>query len=84
MKKNDGGPAFPVVEKLNPGSGFITGYPGLTIRDYFAGQVIGPLFAQPTATLLDTAHAAKIPLTTCAARLAYEIADAMLAERSSK
>ena len=45
---------------------------GMTLRDYFAGQVLANLNLQ--------AHVAK-PAAESMARSAYEIADAMIAER---
>lgn len=68
----DGGAAFPV---LDPNGSFWN--PGMTLRDYFAGQVI--------ARYVQTSE---LPLTQemvdeCAAH-AYSIADAMLAAREAK
>ena len=78
MPRDDGGPAFPVgcdsryCDKLGEGLG---GFPGMTLRDWFAGQALGGLLAgitgiDPSVTKGD--HFA---------RLAYGLADAMLAER---
>ena len=63
MSKQDGGPAFPLK---NLGL-----YPGLTIRDYFAGQALAGMLAN---TDIDKPPG---PL----AEDAYMLADAMLAER---
>ena len=70
--KRDGGPAFPL------GSGDIRDPMGMTLRDYFAGQALifmsrmdFSLFADDGATIN----------TKIAASNAYELADAMLAER---
>jgi hypothetical protein len=62
----DGGPAFPV--KYQSG--------GMTLRDYFAGQALAGFLA---------AHAGQgvsLPEDDWSATRAYEIADAMLAERA--
>jgi len=70
--KDDGGSAFPlpsVVASISP---------GMSLRDWFAGQVIG-------AVIQRSPHDRKtIPggnPTQWWAGLAYEMADAMLAER---
>jgi hypothetical protein len=62
----DGGPAFPITAGNNV---YAT---GMFLRDWFAGQAMAGLMANPsidTGTMLD------------AARSAYDIADAMLEER---
>lgn len=71
MRKNDGGPAFPIP---NPMSMQNYGYPinGMTLRDYFAGQALAGFMAntrRPTTIAPDDAE------------WCYRIADAMLAER---
>lgn len=81
--KNNGGQAFPSGDavELADGSRF-GGYPGMTIRDYFAGQALAGLMdsftrdieaGRPTSKL-----AADIPGF---AGLSYAFADAMIAER---
>lgn len=65
----DGGPAFPCMAPANihPGSA-----PGMTLRDYFAGQALVGLLGSPfTDTDTNIAYA----------NVAYILADAMLAER---
>lgn len=67
MSKPDGGPAFPLPD----GNWNLSG--GLSVRDYFAAQVLPEVYRY-----------AKSVLCECAATMAeeaYEIADAMLAER---
>ena len=66
IAKNDGGPAFPC-------EGFAAQHaPGMTLRDWFAGQVL----AESSIINGDNPeHAAKT------AHRAYAIADAMIAER---
>lgn len=79
---NDGGPAFPVPADIQfPGTPdelrLDGSYPGMTMRDYFAGQsMIGS--ARPRYGESRQSHLANI------AREAYQIADAMLAERNRK
>jgi hypothetical protein len=69
---NDGGPAFPSV-----GEGFGNpsySAPGMTLRDWFAGQALAGALADPTCDLSPIELAKKI----------YEFADAKLAAREGK
>lgn len=77
-KIENGGPAFPVNEQrfLN-GDGDIYASEGMTLRDYFAAKVIGGLIADPNCTLGEQG-------TNNCARIAYEVADAMLRARSAR
>ena len=60
--------AFPCLER--GGNGLEMTDPGMSLRDYFAGQVICGLMAR-----------AGTPDPRYESRLAYEVADAMLAAR---
>lgn len=76
MSKPDGGSAFPGVVERPAG-----GVPGMSLRDYFAGQVI----SQCTITVIreepePDAEVIRIYAERFA-RTAYVIADAMIAER---
>lgn len=73
MKKN-GGPAFP-----RAGNG---GH-GMTLRDYFAGQVVVGLFSDGMTMVAVTKRASEEGVTDhdVYARIAYNVADAMLAVR---
>jgi hypothetical protein len=68
-----GGPAFPRIEPATGGNGPNI-YFGMTLRDYFAAQVIGHLVCAEVrgdySTQSDAAYA-------------YEVADAMLKARQS-
>ena len=66
MSINDGGPAFLIAEI----PGILQGHPGMTLRDWFAGQVLAAACSEEG------------PET--AAILAYEYADAMLTLREVK
>lgn len=66
---DDGGPAFLGTLYGQSGS---TSYAGMSLRDYFAGQIIAGRMINGHASSAD----AKVH-----ARVAYEIADAMIAER---
>ena len=76
----DGGPAFPIetyrdtVSQTGPGIQRVrTVNPGMTLRDYFAGQALNGLMASPKLKLdISDKHLAKI---------AYEYAEAMLKAR---
>lgn len=65
---DNSGPAFPHDEKTHDGSHWFT-HPGMTLRDYFAGQALAWLDA-------DQGSYAN------AAREAYAVADALLTERA--
>ena len=81
-RQNDGGPAFPIPDVYGPdGCGIAQGAPGMSLRDWFAGQaLIGFVtvsLQQPGVTTSDNAAKAAARY----ARGAYMVADAMLAER---
>jgi len=71
-KTQDGGPAFPVYDHHGNGQQFLAEI-GMTLRDYFAGQVICGLMARAGA-----------PDPGYESRLAYGVADAMLAARQEQ
>ena len=66
---NDGGPAFPVSYESN-----LNEAEGMTLRDWFAGQALAGLMADPSM------GGSRIPF----AELAYNYADAMLKAREAK
>ena len=69
-KHKDGGPAFPACGEAN-----INDTMGMSLRDWFAGQAIAGMLANP-----------QVGRTTTAAQIvepAYALADAMLAARST-
>jgi hypothetical protein len=63
-EKTDGGPAFPVDQAGEPR------WSGMTLRDYFAGQVVAVILKRHPG------EPARVATT------AYEFADAMLAARA--
>lgn len=84
MSKNDGGPAFPVNPdgplipncndpNENPQREF-PGHSGMTLRDYFAGQVMA-------AIVSDKSVNSNGDPAGSVARISYAFADAMIAER---
>jgi hypothetical protein len=88
--QNDGGPVFPQTHEqryLDPVHGVIRpkdiygdAHPGMSLRDYFAGQSLGESCGV-VAAMADYPRAAKEEAERIA-QAAYLIADAMLAERS--
>lgn len=82
MSKDTGGPAFPAGEwqETRNGNSVYVGNEGMSLRDYFAAAALqgwlasfGPQHDHPTSVSLGAKRQAQ---------MAYEIADAMLAERS--
>lgn len=77
---NDGGPAFPVRE-LDEGTGHIHAqYLGLTLRDYFAGQAIAGMLANPNGLMVKDRPVTDEKSYSFAA---YALADAMLRAREN-
>lgn len=84
----DGGPAFPRATYVEldqaeyrpnvPGRGSISGDDGMSLRDWFAGQLVPVLVAAAIKSQADSLSKEKI------ATDAYDMADAMLAEREKK
>ena len=70
MSKPDGGYAF-AVARMDPDGGVAVLRGGLTLRDYFAGQALVGLLAAKNSGFVDINAAG-----------AYEVADAMIAERA--
>lgn len=77
---NDGGPAF---GHGNPEQG---GDPGMSLRDWFAGQAIAGLLANEDAVgdIQITARQDGVAYPEMAASIAFNIADAMLAHRTGE
>ena len=75
-KPNDGGPAFPctVQEDIDCYPRYVAGYGGMSLRDWFAGQALASM--DTDGYTLTGIHRL--------ARRAYDIADAMLAEREKE
>lgn len=76
-KVADGGPAFPTVEITHP----LTVYPGMSLRDWFAGQALAGILAGGFA---NTIPHDDISGGNQAAGFAYMYADAMLSAAKGK
>jgi hypothetical protein len=73
MTKDTGGPAFPFIEKESTGMHYHS-HSGMTLRDWFAGQVLGALISCDGIS-----NATEV---TYHAEVAYAQADAMILERN--
>ena len=70
MAKDNGGPAFPVVPTSVRSGEWGYAYPGMTLRDWFAGMALAGMLANSD--------------THITAATAYDFADAMIAERNKE
>jgi hypothetical protein len=68
---NDGGPALPTADAYHPSGQIAYGRKGMTLRDWFAGQALAGLLANPDGEYDYNG----------AARDAFGFADAMLKAR---
>ena len=78
-KKDDGGPAFPVPTDMSGGEAFYLATPGMSLRDWFAGQALAGLIG--SGNLIAEAQAKNEDVSSFAARIAFKAADAMLTTR---
>ena len=74
----DGGPAYPRIANLS-----VEKMDGMTLRDYFAGQVLAGISASPERlqALAEIACVQGQEARQVSAAVAYQYADAMLEER---
>lgn len=83
MADDKGGPAFPVIPPADPRGGSMPSYPfpdqGMHLRDWFAGQALAGQLAFSPSDSFDKAHQ-----PADVARICYQMADAMLAERAKE
>lgn len=75
---NDGGPAYPVNDAKELDDVAVNVHPGMSLRDWFAGQA---LMAYVSGNIASTSH--KIDEHKAATRC-YQFADAMLAAREMR
>lgn len=78
-KKYGGGPAYPVFP--DTGGGHAAAFHGMTLRDWFAGQVLPAMATDEQIKYLAQSHVMADEWPTALAKDAYRIADAMIAER---
>lgn len=86
MKVEDGGRAFPFHELSQEDAAAVGGvrgqYPGLSLRDWFAGQALAGFSATVSANGLKLMQPEPTyPIERSYAVAAYRLADALLAER---
>lgn len=81
--QNDGGQAFPQPVTVGPNDDLYPAYPGMSLRDWFAGQAIGTVMevCRNDTGIRDELQSGG-NVSRYFARKAYQIADAMLAERA--
>ena len=79
MTPQDGGPAFPATV-YDKAQHLWYEVPGMSLRDWFAGQALAGLAACPTTSLNNGMRGKNT--STGHAALAYEMADAMLAKQA--
>jgi len=78
MTTNTGGPAFPGATYDGP-------FAGMSLRDFFAAKAMQGIYACPDHVTEPDGSDGPDPLTDSdIARLAYQMADAMLKEREQK
>lgn len=81
MSKNDGGPAFPLAVSYNDSCDVYFNM-GMTLRDWFAAKAMQGIYACPVQLYRADGTPMPDPLTSAdIAKMAYEEADALLAER---
>lgn len=77
---SDGGSAFPELRSFNADW---ANDPGMSLRDYFAGQALAGMMADHESKTEQAAHGRdhEMLLVEVIAKAAYSMADAMIAER---
>ena len=78
MKTDDGGPAFPVGHWQDDES-----KNGMSLQDYFAGQALAGMLGNEKSfeAIIETARAGQDYTTLVMAQVAYNRAQAMIAEK---
>lgn len=78
--KGDGDSAFPVFMQDSANNAYHIG-PGMSLRDYFAGQALVGIVSADMGAVQRLADKTQTSSTFMAARIAYDFADAMLKAR---
>lgn len=98
MMKEDGGQAFPQPVTVGPNDDLYPAYPGMVLRDWFAGQALVGMMAQSHGGPKDWTHMGhgwgedavnhlnkhETHVAHSVAGFAYQIADALLAARQEQ
>ncbi len=91
MTTNDGGPAFPRIESIENPQNYqirqdVFCTDGMSLRDWFAGKALPMCAANDTIynSIVEVAKSSNLDLVTCMAKMSYQLADAMLADRERK
>lgn len=80
---NDGGQAFPIADQINRNGDIQPGAPGMSLRDYFAGQaLIGVTSNSELMSIVRKLVKAAKPDDSGIAEFCYQLADEMLDRRS--
>ena len=79
--KDDGGPAFPSDELWQSGEGVRQQFAGMTLRDYFAAAALSSVIQSWYRTDEEIVCAEEED-AECVAKIAYELADAMMKARN--
>lgn len=84
MSKNDGGPAYPTLDgRDGPNGPEYFSHDGMSLRDYFAGQIAVGLSSGPDSLHFGTIGKPHNPWPWITEQ-AYKAADAMLAARDTQ
>lgn len=81
-KHNDGGPAYPFQERNGDGSHYHS-HAGMSLRDWFAGKAVAGICANSVEfdNAMQIARGKNAHPADVLAKLAYDLADAMIAAR---
>lgn len=74
VTKPDNPPAFPIPNHVGPRGDYEYGFQGMSLLDYFAGQYLNGMSANPECSGKPDLYASE----------AYKFADAMLIERERR
>lgn len=75
--RDDGGPAYPGTET----DGHYYPAPGMTLRDWFAGQALAGLIDGASKAISELAKDTDVDAKALTACMAFSLADAMIAEK---
>lgn len=76
---DNGGPAFPAAYTVGPNDDLYPPEPGMSLRDWFAGQAAAALMV----SCIETVDLPTAGVAAAAAKAAYILADALLEARTN-